>query len=304
MAGDIYFDKVSLLLHFGATSDNATNTANPASDFVDSSRYHLVPNSVNSMRLRTATKMLGSGSAEVWNWSLPPGLTYLPGEMFNFGVGDFTIEFGYRPGAVSGGTPDIIGSDGASGMGLILNGSAVGLRFNTANQFFGPNLTAGVFTRVMLSRKSGVFYLLYNGTLNSTYSFGSSTTTPWTSLAPFRIGARESSTDRAYGFYDEVRITKGVARATANYTPDTGEFPDFAAQFLGNIKDATGSNASRLVRAYREDTGAFVGSAISDATTGNYALNSAYAGACTLVFYPAAGETSLNALVYRGIVPV
>lgn len=302
--GDIHFDKVSLLLGFETASDNATNTANPASDFVDSSRHGLVPYSVNSMRLRTSKKMLGSGSAEVWNWSAPPGLSYLPGEMFDFGVSDFTIEFGYRPNGVSGGAPDLIGSDGAEGMGVILSGSAIGLRFGVINQFFGPSLPAGVFTRVMLSRAAGVFYLFYDGVRNTVYDYGSSKTTPWRSFAPFRVGAKQSSSDRAYGFYDEVRVTKGVARATASYTPSATAFPTYAAQFLGNVKDATGTNAARAVRAYREDTGAFVGSTTSDAVTGNYTLNSAHGGACTLVFYPAAGETALNAVVLRGVTPV
>lgn len=71
----------------------------------------------------------------------------------------------------------------------------------------------------------------------------------------------------------------------------------------GNVKDATGSNAARLVRAYREDTGAFAGETTSNGTTGNYSISTEYDGAHTLVFYPAGGE-SLPALVLRGVVPV
>lgn len=75
------------------------------------------------------------------------------------------------------------------------------------------------------------------------------------------------------------------------------------ATLSGNVKDATGSNAARLVYAFREDTGALVGSATSNATTGNYSIATEYSGAHTLVFYPAAGE-SLPAIVHRGVVPV
>lgn len=71
----------------------------------------------------------------------------------------------------------------------------------------------------------------------------------------------------------------------------------------GNVKDATGTNAARVVRAYREDTGAFMGEATSNGTTGNYSIASEYSGTHTLVFYPGSGE-SLPALVLRGVTPV
>lgn len=104
-----------------------------------------------------------------------------------------------------------------------------------------------------------------------------------------------------------------TANATANfgatafaYTPPAG----FAAGFgpalsvlTGNVKDATGTNAARLVRAYREDTGALVGQATSNASTGMYEIAST-GTPHTLVFYPAVGETTLPALVLRGVMPV
>lgn len=41
------------------------------------------------------------------------------------------------------------------------------------------------------------------------------------------------------------------------------------------VKDASGNPASRLVRAYRRDTGAFVGQVLSDPTTGAYSITTA-----------------------------
>lgn len=75
------------------------------------------------------------------------------------------------------------------------------------------------------------------------------------------------------------------------------------ATLSGNVKDATGTNASRLVRAYREDTGVLAGEATSNGTTGNYSIATEYSGTHTLVFYPGLGE-SLPALVLRGVTPV
>lgn len=70
----------------------------------------------------------------------------------------------------------------------------------------------------------------------------------------------------------------------------------------GNVKDATNANAARTVYVYREDSGALIGSVVSNATTGNYSFTAAYSGKHTLIFYPASGE-SLPALVLSGVVP-
>lgn len=73
--------------------------------------------------------------------------------------------------------------------------------------------------------------------------------------------------------------------------------------FSGVITGADGSPQARKVVASREDTGEFVGSTTSDASTGVYALQAANSGAHTLVAYPASGE-DLPALVLRGVMPV
>lgn len=64
----------------------------------------------------------------------------------------------------------------------------------------------------------------------------------------------------------------------------------------GNVKDAAGANAARVVRAYRRDTGSLAGSATSDAGTGNYALTTAHGGEHTLVFLDDDAGTAYNAL--------
>jgi hypothetical protein len=40
------------------------------------------------------------------------------------------------------------------------------------------------------------------------------------------IGANRAAGDPMKGFIDDLRITKGVARYTANFTPPTRPFPD------------------------------------------------------------------------------
>lgn len=121
------------------------------------------------------------------------------------------------------------------------------------------------------------------------------------------LGVGRNGSLTSYPFAGDVlavRITKGSDRYTGtSFTPDTAPFDTFAYSISGNVKDATGANAARKVVALREASDTVVGTAMSDATTGNYTIPAGVADEHTLVFYPASGE-NLPALVLRGVVPV
>lgn len=103
-------------------------------------------------------------------------------------------------------------------------------------------------------------------------------------------------------------VTTANFGATAfAYTPPVGFNAGFGVSALtlsGSVEDAAGASAARLVRAYREDTGALAGSATSNGATGLYSIATAYSGEHTLVFYPAGVDAGLGAIVLRGVTPV
>jgi hypothetical protein len=87
--------------------------------------------------------------------------------------------------------------------------------------------TAGTWFHVALARASGQTRLFKDGTqVGSTYSDSSNY-----SNAEMRLFARTdtfNSGAHLNGYIDEFRITKGVARYTANFTPPTAPFPDLS----------------------------------------------------------------------------
>lgn len=82
-------------------------------------------------------------------------------------------------------------------------------------------LTVGTTYPWMVSRSAGIVRVFVGGIKSaSDYSGGGSIAT-----SPMNIGANPSNVEHSDCDIDEVRITIGVARETANYTPRTTPFP-------------------------------------------------------------------------------
>lgn len=302
-AGDSSFANVSLLLHGDGTNDSTS--------FADSSPNTKAVAVFGGAKISTAqskfggASMLFDGAGAYIECSQHPD--------FDLGAGDFTIEAWVRPSNVSGFGNIVTYSNGTSqnsnyAFSILRNGAAWYFNVFIGTAQYGPSsvgvATANQWTHIALSRQGSNLRSFVDGALVNDTAVGS--------LALNTLATPVLQTGRAQGLYpfaghiDDMRITKGVARYISSFTPPAVAFPDSAASLgllSGAVTGSTGSPAARVVRAFREDTGAYVGGAISDAGTGAFSITSAYSGEHTLVAYPVTGE-NLPALVHRGVIPI
>lgn len=300
MAGDADFDKVALLLHFDGS--------NGSTAFTDSSGTPNALTAYDGAVISTAQSKFSEASAYFpgvyGNRILVPA-----GGHLNFGAGDFTIEAWIRPSTL-GDNKSIISQYGHSGnrsWDILILGNVAHFRFTSNGEsdvtsMSSPAVQAGVWSHVAVVRSGSNFYIFANGVLGETRT---STASIYPSAHTAAIGYNQEGVWPFYGHIDELRITKGAARYTANFTPPTEPFPNASVAYAlsGTVTGSTGSPVARAIRAIREDTGAYVGGVISNATTGAYTIPTEYPGEHTVVAYPVTGE-NLPALVHHGVIPI
>lgn len=105
--------------------------------------------------------------------------------------------------------------------------------------------------------------------------------------------------DEVNGYYNELRVTKGLCRYSAAFTPPTTIFPRFGAVIEGVVTDQNGNPAQRTLRCYIRDTGVLLDSTTSNAVTGAYALGVAASGEYQIVALDDASGLELNDLIRR-----
>jgi hypothetical protein len=147
--------------------------------------------------------------------------------VFGYGTGDFTIEFWVYLNALGDQTIVSNLSTAASVAPHIYYGNGVGLIYytNSGARITGAALSTGVWYYIALARASGSTKMFINGTqTGSTYT----DTNNYGSANPLGIGdygTTLSGASRLNGYIQDVRITKGVARYTATFTPPTEALP-------------------------------------------------------------------------------
>jgi hypothetical protein len=184
---------------------------------------------VGNAQIDTTTKKFGTGSMEFDGTG-----DYLIGPSnvdFAFGTGDFTIE-GWVYITTGSKTQVIIDFRNT---GPSLNGLA--LAIDTANKPYvfvnaailftsSVALSLNNWTYIACVKSSGTITLYLDGTSRGSASSATNLTNSALTIGT-AIDYRNSTSDlKLVGFIDDLRITKGVARYTANFTAPTKAFQD------------------------------------------------------------------------------
>jgi hypothetical protein len=169
---------------------------------------------VGNAQISTSVVKYGTGSMAFdgsGDW-----LTVPSSQNFAPGVGDWTIECWLYP---------------ISGNWAIVAGSNFYINNNSGTVYVGDASvdiiavappSTGVWTHIAVTKSGSTVRLFYDGT-----QVGSSTTALSTAITTSMVvGGRPSSSISTNGYIDELRITKGYARYTTNFTPPTQAFPN------------------------------------------------------------------------------
>ena len=215
----------SLLLHGDGTNGSTVIT--------DSSGSPKTVTAVGNAQISTAQSKFGGASILFDSTGDYVSVTSDPAA-FEFGLGNFTIElwlkiiafpvggvciYDQRPQSTQNNSPTLyfIGSE---------------LRYYAAgsDRITGPTLSTGVWYHVALARQSNSTKLFLNGsqvgaTFSDSISYVNTSGRPW--IGGFSDNATPATQVTLNGYIDDLRITKGVARYTSNFTPPTAQFPDF-----------------------------------------------------------------------------
>lgn len=269
MAGDASFASVSTLLHL---DEDFTDSAGTPKLY-----YPYGGVSIDNVAKFGAGSMLCSAGAAY--------ITTAYHADFDFGTGAFTIEMWIRPDSFASERylySRASGTNGVtreSGLGIL---SSAAIRFyhgirgtsQTLLDFTVPAMSASTWYHLAITRDgSGNMRVFLDGVGSSSNPINDATNLDGQLPSYFGCFYSGSVNNPFYGLIDEIRITKGIARYTANFALPSSPFIGGLGQVSGVVRDGAGSLAARVVRAYRRDTGALVRSVTSDAVTGAYAID-------------------------------
>lgn len=184
--------------------------------------------------ISSTTKMYGDGSLLLDG---PGDYVSVPdGGKFVFGTEDFTLEAWIKTSVTNKMLFDKWNGSSGSWQVWITGSGVVTLFVTSSSAITGTtNVCNGAWNHVAITRESGQLRIFVNGVLDApavTY-----TTSLRYNAATFYVGAQGISRNSTYdfnGYIDDVRVTRGVARYTSDFTPP-GAIEYFDLYDLANI---------------------------------------------------------------------
>jgi len=222
---DPNFANVVLLCHFDGTDGSTTITDNGPSPKT------LTANA--DAQIDTAQSKFGGASAlfdGTGDYISTPDSAD-----FNFGSGAFTVECWVRFSSLTG-TQSICGQVGSAGtndtVSFVLqkdsSNKIVGFGCQTTTQVATAtstsSVTTGVWYHIVYTRSSDTFRLFIDGLIEATVTQATTLNNSTAALGIGRLG--DFNGQYLNGHIDDLRITKGVGRYTANFTPPTAAYPN------------------------------------------------------------------------------
>jgi len=199
------------------------NGTDGSSTFTDSSSSAKSITAVGNAQVDTAQSKF-SGASALFDGT-GDYLSVANNADFDFGSGDFTIDAWVRfnnsnffygvAGKYSGSTGWIFTCNTGSGdMVLYDSGSS--------NVYVTSSFSAGVWYHIAVVRTGSVIKFFKDGIQVGTDKTAASTYNG--AAAALTVGAYGSGSGAFDGWIDEIRVSKGVARWTSNFTPSTSEY--------------------------------------------------------------------------------
>jgi hypothetical protein len=176
---------------------------------------------VGNAQISTSVKKFGTGSMAfdgTGDWLVAPSSPDL-----TLGTGNFTVEFWINVPSFASFRQHVSmrPSDNASYWSIDSNGSGQFYFYTNTFVVTSSAQSTNTWIHIAAVRNSGTLTLYINGV-----SQGSASLTNDFLAYPLGVGASPSGTQAMNGYIDDLRITKGVARYTANFTPPTAAFPN------------------------------------------------------------------------------
>jgi hypothetical protein len=222
-SNDPNYSSVSLLLNGNGTNGSTT--------FTDSSSYNHTVTPAGDAQISTAQSKFGGASIAFDGNG--DRVAVANNNALNFGTGDFTVECWVRSvlpldsytlefAHICGKGNGVI----AGTYALAFYQSKILFFSNTSLAKIGTStLTNNTWYHFAASRSGSTLKLFVDGV----EEYSGTDTTNYTSSASFNAGDRQASDPHNqypfHGYIDDLRITKGVARYTSNFTPPTAQLP-------------------------------------------------------------------------------